>query len=694
MRKSKKDGQSNWKLFYSPSQTNDINTFIKDKLIKENCLSDNNDPNKTEEILKTSWSEKKKIISCLLKYRDNIIKMWVSDKEMLKFFKKFSITNEESKVFLEYFWWIKILWCLEWKLRNTDWCADDWKHILISTKFLDFIRKREIWIDDLLKTIIILKKHVIKLIGCDITSVNILMDIFDAISTMLSKEYNNTVIALLNQYTRAIDTSNIITKTDIRWTITYVNDEFVKLSWYSREELIWKPHNIVRHPEMPKETFKNLWDTIQSKKPWRWVIKNLKKDWTTYWVKANVLPILDEHNKILEYISIRTDITELKEAYKNLEEYSWALNEANMILKLNKYWEIIYANEMYLKTAWYEFNEVIWKVFNPKCTQNEYNISKWNTVCEIPRISNSIWEEIRDSLTNKKVWKWIIENRKKNSEIFWTSTHIIPILDINDKTYEFIVIKSDITEIETAQQKLQDSYEQLKELDRRKDEFLNIASHELRTPMTSIKWYISMMLDWDAWEINDEAKIFLEKVYKSSERLLDLINDMLDIAKIESWIIQFEMREIDINHFIKDVGNELQQIFKNKNQTLEIISDFSEFRYNTDENKLKQVLVNILGNASKFTNIWGKISIKSKIIWNQLEISIEDNWIWISEEDVWMIFEKFWQVKNPLTRNVNWTWLWLTISKSIIEKLWWEISVESKLWKWSIFTIQIPINSI
>ena len=120
---------------------------------------------------------------------------------------------------------------------------------------------------------------------------------------------------LLKEYKTAIDRSALISKTNPNGIITYVNDEFCEISGYTREELIGKPHNIVRHPETPSSTFKSLWDTINSKKPWHGIIKNRKKDGGFYYVKSNISPIINVSGDIEEFIGIREDITEL-ELYK------------------------------------------------------------------------------------------------------------------------------------------------------------------------------------------------------------------------------------------------------------------------------------------------------------------------------------------------------------------------------------------
>ncbi len=123
---------------------------------------------------------------------------------------------------------------------------------------------------------------------------------------------------LLEQYKEAIDVSSLVSKTDPSGIITYVNEPFCKISQYSKEELLGKSHKIIRHPDEPKETFKNMWDTIMNKKIWKGTIQNRAKDGTAYFVEATIIPILNHHNEIIEYISVRTDITKQVEAKERI----------------------------------------------------------------------------------------------------------------------------------------------------------------------------------------------------------------------------------------------------------------------------------------------------------------------------------------------------------------------------------------
>jgi len=126
-------------------------------------------------------------------------------------------------------------------------------------------------------------------------------------------------ISLLNEYKNAVDRSSIVSKTDTKGRITYANDKFCSISGYSKAELLGKPHNIVRHPDMPKAAFKNMWSTILAKKPWYGIVKNRTKDGGEYIVEATINPILDHNGEIEEFIAIRNDITNVVKLHEDLE---------------------------------------------------------------------------------------------------------------------------------------------------------------------------------------------------------------------------------------------------------------------------------------------------------------------------------------------------------------------------------------
>ena len=136
---------------------------------------------------------------------------------------------------------------------------------------------------------------------------------------LLEKNLQDNII-LLNQYKDVVDISTIVSKTDIQGKITYVNDAFIKISGYTKDELIGKNHNIVRHPDVPTSVFKDLWETIKNKHTWQGEVKNKKKDGSYYVVQSVVMPILDSKGNIEEFISVRHDITDIYNLQKEIED--------------------------------------------------------------------------------------------------------------------------------------------------------------------------------------------------------------------------------------------------------------------------------------------------------------------------------------------------------------------------------------
>lgn len=137
--------------------------------------------------------------------------------------------------------------------------------------------------------------------------------------------------SLLEEYKKAVDVSNIVSKTDINGVITYVNEEFCRISGYTKDELLGSNQNIVRHPNMEKSAFAGLWKTILSKRVWKGVVENRAKNGTSYWVDATIVPILGETGEIIEFIGIRKDITDMMLQEKELER----LRDAKECVKLD-----------------------------------------------------------------------------------------------------------------------------------------------------------------------------------------------------------------------------------------------------------------------------------------------------------------------------------------------------------------------
>lgn len=500
----------------------------------------------------------------------------------------------------------------------------------------------------------------------------------------------------IDKFVWVVENNSIISVTDIDGLIKYVSPEFCKISEYKKEELLWQNHRIIRHPDMSAKVFKNMRQTIVSWKTRKWIVKNRKKSWDYYRVKTVIVPIKDKYWKINDFMSVRTDVTKLVDSINELNNYKKAIDTSSYFLKLDEKWLVKYVSKNFINVLWHNEQDILWKSFltqiyfddiSTQTTQKLQNLLyelKWFSSFDNEENSN-----IEETLKSKKIWRWIIKHRTKYFDDIWTNTTIVPILDLDKKIKEYIIISNDVTDLEIAKQKLKFSFHKLKELDEKKTEFLNIASHELRTPMTSIKWYISMMLDWDLWEINEETKPYLSKILDSSNRLINLINDMLDVSKLESARLDFDASDFDLISLINDIIIELKPIYQAKNQEIIFIKSDDEILLESDKNKIKQVILNLLSNAIKFSPNNSKIQIICNSFDDYFKLDIIDEWMWISKENQKLVFEKFGQVKNSLTRDINGTGLWLPIVKSIIERMWWEIYLESEENKGSKFSFKL-----
>lgn len=225
-------------------------------------------------------------------------------------------------------------------------------------------------------------------------------------------------------------------------------------------------------------------------------------------------------------------------------------------------------------------------------------------------------------------------------------------------------------------------------------EYISIVWHELRTPLTSIRWYISMILEWDMWEITDDARKALNHCYDSSVRLIKLTNNILALSKIESWKMEYYYSNINIVELLKSVYNDVFLEVEHKwiELNIEIDKHLKELDINIDIDKIKQIFINLISNAAKFTDVWWSITIKASKEKKHVLFEIIDTWIGIPEKKLKNIFNKFTQVESSLQRqNTTWLWLWLALCKSFLKDFGSEINVKSKVWEWSNFYFKLSL---
>lgn len=244
-------------------------------------------------------------------------------------------------------------------------------------------------------------------------------------------------------------------------------------------------------------------------------------------------------------------------------------------------------------------------------------------------------------------------------------------------------------EIKKATRELRRANERLKGLDRLKDEFLSVATHELRTPMTAVKGYIDMILSGDTGRINQKTKEFLSEAYEVTDRLAKLVNDMLDVSLIEQKRLTLEIKEIDLSDQVKKIVGQLAPLAKEKGLSLTYKPPKKPLFVKADSAKVSQILHNLIGNAIKFTKEGG-VTITHEESDDYIVTRIKDTGVGISKADKDKLFHKFTRIDEGRKREQGGTGLGLYISKGLVENMGGEIWVQSKLNKGSTFIFSLP----
>jgi Na+/proline symporter/nitrogen-specific signal transduction histidine kinase len=248
-------------------------------------------------------------------------------------------------------------------------------------------------------------------------------------------------------------------------------------------------------------------------------------------------------------------------------------------------------------------------------------------------------------------------------------------------------------ELEAATASLQAANERLQELDRMKDDFISTVTHELRTPLTSIRAFSEILHDHPGIDAAERHR-FLGLIIKESERLTRLINQVLDLAKLESGMAEWHTAQLDLRTIVEDAANATSQLYKSRGVALEVRLPASVAAVDADRDRLMQVMLNLLSNAVKFCEE-GRGRVEVRLLERDacVCVEVEDNGIGISREDQRVIFDKFRQVGDTLTRKPAGTGLGLAICRQIIAHFGGSLWVESEPGHGSTFGFSLPATA-
>lgn len=417
------------------------------------------------------------------------------------------------------------------------------------------------------------------------------------------------------------------------------------------------------------------------------------------------------------------DITERRKAEEKLKESGdkYRLLIENLPQKIffkNRKSVYIYCNENYARDLKIKASNIVGRndyEFYPKKLADKYRADD-NRIMDSGKI-----EDIRERYMQGGQEIWVHTVKDKSGKIrgilgiFWDITKIkkteielereIKLLEKSEKaTYNImedlnIANKNLEKEKKSVEMKvrertleLQEAYEKLKELDRAKEEFISMLSHELKTPIFPIMGYTDMLISGSMGNVTEKQKEKLKIIAKNAAGLSRLVSDMLDMSKLELKRMKIELSQEDIRDIAKEVVDTLGLIGKSKNIGI-MLNAPEKIKVSCDRKRILQVMNNLLTNAIKFSKEGGKIEITVSKDADNAKVSVKDKGLGISKDDQKQLFSRFFQVTKGTSREYGGgTGLGLAISRGIVEMHHGKIWLESAPGKGSTFTFTLPLH--
>jgi PAS domain S-box-containing protein len=337
---------------------------------------------------------------------------------------------------------------------------------------------------------------------------------------------------------------------------------------------------------------------------------------------------------------------------------------------------VVYVNSVIEKVTGYTPEEVVGKKAG----------ALWKLPMQIEFYKN-LWHVIKEE---GKPFIGEVQNRRKNGEIYMAMISISPVTDKYGKVIFFVGIERDITKE--------------KEIDKAKDEFISLASHQMRTPITAINWYTEMLLDGDAGALNAKQKNYFEEIYGASQKMGGIVKSFMHILRLETGSASFRPVTVDIAEIAKDAIKETQIVTGEKH--LHVIEHYKEQlpQVISDEEFVRIILQNLISNAAKYSVDNGDLDVSLDIATDgcvvagktvredSIIIIVRDTGIGISEGDKDKIFTKFFRSENAKRRDPNGNGIGLYMTKFMVDAIGGTIWFSSEEGKGTIFYVLIPLK--
>jgi PAS domain S-box-containing protein len=454
--------------------------------------------------------------------------------------------------------------------------------------------------------------------------------------------------------------------------IKRINPAFSKASGYTKSDLFSEPLVNLIHPDDLKETRNQFARLMEGDNIMNFENRCRTKNNEYRWMSWRI--VLDKEKQLI--YSITRDITEERNATKKIEDLTYTLDQTAIVMIVDRDEKIISVNDKFCEISGYDRSDVI---------------GKHHEILDSFHHSDAFWKKLMGTIGSGEIWQGEIKERAKDGSFYWTHTSSVPFLSTDGEIVQYIVIQTDITERKRLEEDLRQAKEEAIKNAKIKEDFLANMSHEIRTPMSGVLGFSRLLLQTS---MDTTQRNYAQSIYGSAENLLVVVNDILDVSKIESGKFQLDEIEFDLRERIEDSLSILKvDIGKKQLELIVEVDPLIPRKVLGVPDRLSQILINLVGNAVKFTK-YGTIHLSVMKVDDALYFEVMDTGIGIASDKLDAIFETFTQAESYTTREYGGTGLGLSISKKLVLLMGGEIGVKSKPGEGSIFHFSLPFKTI
>ena len=520
--------------------------------------------------------------------------------------------------------------------------------------------------------------------------------------------------------------------------IEWANPAFTQLTGYSLEEVLSKSTRLLKSGQQSADFYRDMWQTVIQGKVWQGELVNRRKDGSLYTEEQTITPIMESDGRISHFIVIKLDVTDRKEAEQALERKNHELEAAtefersqSQILALfNSRFELADVCRLmlgqlaevhgFLVSAVYltDFeNEQLTCIanhgmpgdFSPIFKMGEGLVGQVAVSAEQLVVNHDIPIKIETGLApiypsclvvsplnfaGKVMGVLVLASASEldNQALGYVDRLTDQVGIALNNLHQYHSLRTLSEQLQARGEEISKKNAELEQANRLKSEFLANMSHELRTPLNAIIGFSEVLKDELLGNLTEEQQDYTKEIFESANHLLSLINDILDLSKIEAGKMELLIDSLNVKETLRNALSVVRERALNSKISLELDVDESVSFVEADGRKFKQILFNLLSNAVKFTPEEGRVHLSAQVVGDYLSIKVTDTGIGIAADKLDMLFKPFEQVDGSLSRRFEGTGLGLAMVKRLVDLHGGNVNVASVEGEGSCFEVVMPVN--